>query len=316
MSLKSLEYKLYNLLENKNYEEIEVLIKNIKITDIISNGLLSNLLKYYIIIENKELINLLLNNNKLMKRDYLLLSQYYYNKNYNITIDIFNKIDFTKLETKDIDFIIINKMEKLLYLLDGQFISSSINLNTFSDKLKLYYIPEININIYLNLLEKKFSSKILNKLKNFKLLVPNITYIIDAGNILYSDCGNITIKSINGLKLILQKLDNLIIIIHEKHFSHPLITELISHYDYYLTPYKYYDDIFIIWLFLKFYTKCYIISNDKFEDHMYYLNFNRNDKNLLLQQIINFSIKNYNLIDIPTYSKCIQIIDNDIYIPN
>jgi len=316
MSLKSLEHKLYNLLENKNYEEIEILVKNIKITDIISNGLLSNLLKYYIIIENNELINLLLNNNKLMKRDYLLLCQYYYNKNNDNAINIFNKIDFNKLETKDIDFIIINKMDKILHLLDGYFIKSSINLNTFPDKLKLYYIPEININKYLNLLENKFSSKILKKLKNFKLLLPSVKYIIDAGNILHSDCGNITDKSINGLNSILQKLDNSIVIIHEKHFSNPLIVDVITQYNYYLTPYRYYDDIFIMWLFLKFYSKCYIISNDKFQDHIYYLNFNRNDNNLLLQQIINYSVENYNLNDIPTYSECIQIIDNYIYIPN
>ena len=123
-------------------------------------------------------------------------------------------------------------------------------------------------------------------------------------------------ESINGLIKILNNTVNNLIVIHPKHLKNDLIQKyILKHYKYYITPIYYDDDIIILWFFFKSQAKCNIITNDKFKNYNFILKLN-NDYNLLLQQIINYSISNYELHNINTYSKCIQIIDNNIYIPN
>ena len=175
-----------------------------------------------------------------------------------------------------------------------------MNFNNY----KLPYIKlQIKTNNYLNIIEKLFTDNIVNELNKIKL---DYEYIIDGGNILYSDKGKI---NINGLIKIIDKCNNSIIVIHKKHMKNNIIKNIISKYNYYETPYKFYDDLFILWFFFKKHS--YIITNDKFRDHNYNLNLEYN-YNILLQYIINYT-KKYELI----YKEhnFIHINDNNIYIP-
>uniref|UniRef100_A0A6C0H8X1 PRORP domain-containing protein n=1 Tax=viral metagenome TaxID=1070528 RepID=A0A6C0H8X1_9ZZZZ len=328
-----LAYKLYYLLCTHNYDEIEKIIKELDIENILlnngiilsldngitlplDNSILSNLLLYYIKITNNIMINHIYTNYNLMKRDYLKLIKYYFDNNFdNYLFLVINKINLNNLTNTDLDYLINNKIFKILYYLENLFLTTKIiNNNLNHNKLKLIYINDNNK--YLLLLQNNMKKHILINLIKFYEKYSTYDYIIDAGNILYSDKGNLTMESINGLIKILNNTVNNLIIIHPKHIKNNLIQKyILQNYKYYITPISYDDDIFILWFFFKSLSKCNIISNDKFKNYNFILKLNT-DYNLLLQQIINYSISNYELNNKHTYSNCIQIIDNHIYIPN
>lgn len=88
---------------------------------------------------------------------------------------------------------------------------------------------------------------------------------------------------------------------------------------YYLTPYNYDDDLFILWFFLHTNCQSFIISNDKYRDHIFNLNNLKNDKfqefkYIIKQQTISYDI-NMKCENFPTFSRCIQVSDK-IYIPH
>jgi len=298
-------FKLHKLILNKNYNEINniLLINDLDIL-LDNNGCLSNILLFYIYLNDNDNITKILSKNNLMKRDYLNIAKFYYNINYEKSLEVFKKINYHKLNNTDIDFLINNLLIKLLYELDELFIYSKIKSNNL-------------INLPYNKLLIN-NSKLIDKIE--ELIKPNYIYklnqisnkykfIIDAGNILYSYQGKINKNSLDGLEKIINNCKECLIIIHEKHFKNELIKNLIYKYDYFLTPYKYNDDLFILWLFLKFNIE--IITNDKFKDHNYNFNFEYN-YNILLQYIINYS-PNYDLI-YKEYNY-IKKINNKIYIP-
>ena len=301
--MKQLSYILYNSLNN-NENKIEDIINTYTLDNLLlNNGCLSNLLLYYINNKNEEKINYILTKNNLMKRDYLNISKYYYFFNFNKSLEVFKNINYYNLEIKDIDFLINNSLIKLLYELEGIFIKTTVNLNNFS--ISLPYIKlEINNLKYINEIEKLFTNNILNNLNKIKL---DYDYIIDAGNILYSNKGKF---NINGLINILNRCNNSLIIIHKKHLKIDIVKNIINNYNYFPTLYNYYDDLFILWFFLKKHS--YIISNDKFKDHNYNLKFEYN-YNILLQYIINYT-KEYELIH--KENNFIRINNNNIYIPH
>ena len=321
----AIEHHLYILLKEHKYQEIEELIIKHNLLFFTNNdlflkknsGILSNLIKYYIVKNNETVIRYIVAHDNLMKRDYLLISNYYYKFNYQLSEHVFDKLDLNSLESKDIDYIIDNVIIHFIYKLNGLFIKSNIKYNNSLDinNLKIFYINEESCIIYKKLIELKINFTILKKLKNFKLIIPEINFIIDAANILHSDCGNITDKSINGLKKILENTSNPLIIIHEKYFKNIEIKNILLQYNYYLTPFKHDDDLFILWFFFTFYSKSYIITNDLFKNHNFNFNF-KNDYNILLQQLICYSIDDYTISYPPIYSNCIQVNDDLIYIPN
>ena len=59
-------------------------------------------------------------------------------------------------------------------------------------------------------------------------------------------------------------------------------------------------------------TKCFIISNDKYRDHIFNFNISEKFKNIITQQTINYENK---INDYPKFSNCIQVIDDVIFIP-
>ena len=308
--MNKIGYTLYKLISESticNNNEINDII-NINGLDylLLNNGCLSNLLLYYIKNKNNININYISLKKNLMKRDYLNISKYYYDKDYIKSYIIFKNINYKNINTKDINFIINNGLVKLLFELEGLFITTTINYNNN----KLPYVKlkiNNNENNYINKIEENIDLKILNNLRKENL---KFDFIIDAGNILHSYQGTINKESINGLIKILNKCTNVLIVIHMKHFKNKLIKNIIKNYNYYLTPYNYNDDLFILWFFLN--THACIISNDKFKDHNYNFNFKYN-YNILLQYIISYS-SNYEL----NYKEhnFIRKHNNNIYIPN
>lgn len=298
-----------------------------------NNGIISNLLQYFINTSDNNNINYIINFNdiSLMKRDYLHLIKYYYSKNINLAIAIF--INFLKkdiLLSKDLDYLIDNKLFAIIKYLDGLFIQTASinNLQIVNHNLKLYYLDS-NINEKLiNFFEEKF---LLNYKKNLFNFIEKYKYdiIIDGGNVLHSKNGTIDYNSIIDLKNIICKIqkdysNSILLVIHEKHCKKfPKLITIIKELgiNYYLTPYNMNDDIFIIWFFLKTNTRAFIISNDKFKDHVFYLTKQNQYDIHQFSHIINQQTLNYDIITMiiatkPEYSKCIQVLNNNIYIPN
>lgn len=95
---------------------------------------------------------------------------------------------------------------------------------------------------------------------------------------------------------------------------------------YYLTPYAINDDLFILWFFLKTKSTAFLISNDKFRDHIFKFetsqkklksDFNLNQfYHIIQQQKLEYNIDNYKINSKPIVSKCIQVIDNNIFVPH
>jgi hypothetical protein len=120
-----------------------------------------------------------------------------------------------------------------------------------------------------------------------------------------------------------------LLIIHRKHTkTFPnLINQLKSiGVTYFLTPYKVNDDIFILWFFLNIETKPYIITNDKYRDHIFHfetVNKKENTnlsmsqfKHVLSQQSLEYDITNNTISQPIRVSRCIHKIENKIYIPH
>lgn len=301
----NISWKLHTLLLDNNLEEINEIVDSIKEIDY-DNGIITNILLYYIKIDNKEKINYFLEDNfkvKLMKRDYLNIMVY--NKKYLYLFD--TVINNFELLDKDLDFIIKNKLD-VLHKLDGYFLKNSSNYaNTINTNLlKLYYLDEKSIELMLNLIEKEII--ITDKLN--ELLKINYDNIIDCGNIIYNNQGKI---NYNNLNIINQLTGNNLLIIHTKHKKN-LNSNIIKN-NIYFTPYKFNDDLYILYFFLKMKTKCFIISNDKYRDHIFNFNISEKFKNIITQQTINYNLDNNKINDYPTFSNCIQVINNLIFIP-
>lgn len=334
----------------------DILINNYKLDDLINtkhNGLITNLLNIYIYNKNDKMITEILDkieiltDFKLMKRDYLNLINYYYSIDYDKSIYIFDNYIYSQdpswtlsyqnrfiLLNKDIDFLIQNKLYKILQKLDGLFIdtpnfliNNELTIHTDCNNLKLYYLSEFKINNILEKVELLIPPTIIKSMNSFLIKNNKYNIILDAGNIIHNRKGIICNNSINDLNKIINYYYNMnyniLVIIHKKHIKiYPKILDICNNINisYYLTPYNYNDDLFIIWFFLKSIYRPYIISNDKYTDHIFNLDIATFDKTLEFKYIIKQQTLNYNtdifyIEKMPSYSHCIQIIDNIIYIP-
>ena len=319
-----MEYLLYRSIDDS--EKMEQLIQEIGFDNIIkskNNGMISNILYHYIKLNKQQYIELILNNVELMKRDHLRLACYYYDTNFEISDKIFTENILMKynlntdyiISTKDIDYMIENKMFKLLAKLENIFIECSIQhideISNF-DRFKLVDIP----------LESR--QEILMKL-NLKMKGYNERYnmIIDGGSVIHNRGGQVRKNSLKDLINISLKCDRPLIVIHKRHLKtfNNMIDEFKKHnIPYYLTPPNHNDDIYILWFFLNN-VGSFILSNDKYRDHIFNLETKNKNTNsqfniILAQQTLKFNCTNMWIQSKPTYSRCIQNIDNNLYIPH
>lgn len=318
-----------------------------------NSGLISNILTWFISTGNNLMINQLISevnqisNFKLMKRDYMNLVCYFYHTDYPKAQMYFETEIICKktnantsiIQTKDIDFILSNRLNKMLKYLSGLFICSSSNfanpiVQADGNFKKFTIKPE---------LEKYLLEKITNSMESYSKTCEkfyaqnkkNYYAIIDAGNVLHGRKGKITSESIADLEQIIittkKQIGEPLIVVHKKHIkSYEKLQEVFirTNSTYFLTPYNFNDDIFIMWFFVKSGCSAYIISNDKYRDHIFTyqsslkIYFKDNDasmcefSNVIKEQTIGYQLEPCQIESPLVYSNCIQIIGNYAYVPH
>jgi hypothetical protein len=350
-SVNQLAFLLYQT--NNSQELVNQLILTFTLENLVktkNNGLISNLLVYFISIgDTNKIMEILkysqMNNFTMMKRDYLNLAKYFYQIDIDISMKFFSQVLIrTSTNTdsiilsKDIDFIIENKMFNLLTLISGLFIESS-NLdyplvNADEKSLELKTIDsDINLNIK-QYIEKILGIDMVSQLKHYvSLQTKSFDAIIDGGNVLHSRTGHINPNSLSDLEIIISQvkknIGNSLLVIHRRHLkTWPNLTSHLNKLkqSYYLTPYNMNDDTFILWFFLNYNSTPFIISNDRYRDHIFKFETSKKSSgsiynfsqfnHILHQQTLGYDILTQNIDFKPRYSKCIQIQNDKIYVPH
>jgi len=319
-----ISYIIYNKIKNELYDEsIKLLFEN---KNEISNQEYYSLLirchvgkKQYVEVENLLFDNKL----KLMKRDYMLYVNELYTRDILKSINVFNfMIKNYEINSKDIDFLINNNLRDLFLGLNNVYINTSLekNVSNIDCKLKILNFDDLELNKICEIIKDKINIKCLNVLKN-KIQKYKYKYVLDGGNILLYNKGKTNFKSYKFLISMLEKLkdENPLLVIHHKYLKkgnnkniNNLIDNLYKNYknNIFTTPYKNNDDYYI--LYSSLILRIPIISNDNFKDHIFFVG-QKTLKNFLNRYVLKYD--NLNIETIKTYSKCIQIIDGNIYIP-
>ena len=311
INVKVLSRQFYEYISYKELDSIQKIIDEYTLTTLANTknkGLISLILQYGIIIDNTEIIELI-KPYLSMTRDFLHLIVYN-REDVEKCSDIFKNINLELFLQKDVEFLIENKLYFLLPCLEGMFLKLDIEGSCiYNSKLKKY--PLENPVKYVPIFSMGINSKILNQFND--VISKNYNYIIDAGNILFSQTGQIGTHSIEDLKTVVAAYPDSLIIIHKRHLKDKKILEVIQGKLYYATPPNMNDDLFIILAYLK--NQVNIITNDNFKDHTIdnnYLRFHIND---ILIKYTNDNGK-FTFNPICEYTECIQVIDDCVYIPS
>lgn len=345
---KKFNHELYKYIKSNQIAEAKILISkgfennNFSLKD--KRGFISLALNFYMTIKNDSDIDnlIILNKKNVMKRDLLKYCKYYYDYNFKKANDIFIYLkENYYLDNSNLDFILENKMFKFLPLLEGKYLYTKLTDNIIEDKsiLKQYKFENKIKNTTLDLIKNKINfTRIENFCKNIKF---ENNIIIDAGNLLHCESGIITINSYNILLNAINFLKKCglkpIIIIHNKHLKiksrgctkNDRIISIIKKIRdentsfIFETPYNQNDDLYIIYLALKYQVK--VLTEDNFKDHIYNFKSNKLDSeenlienylsDLLVKYKTDISSFEINKNDLIKATNCIQIINNVIYIP-
>lgn len=328
-------YILHKYYQEKDYMKINELIDTFSLNHLLSydhKGVTSILLSYYLETEKSPLCGNALyiysNVKNLMKRDYLNLIKSIYNDDYIKAEETFYKI-IMNIKEKDIIFLLENKLYRLLYCLNGMFITINSRLDTKDLNIvnmipnnSLYYLPDMISNIMLDYIINSINNK--DEIEKLNSMVAcDYKVIVDGGNIIHNKDGRIDINSLptlmNVIRLATNKIGKTLLILHQRHISTlPNLLEnlRLNEINYYLTPYSKNDDLYILYMFLKLRTS-YIVTNDMYKDHINNIKINDIYKKILsgvLEQQTIGNIYRY-MKDTKIYSKCIQKYGNTIYIP-
>jgi hypothetical protein len=289
-----------------------------------NNGIISNILINAIERNDSQTIELISNQSNLMKRDLLKLIKYY-KDNPKILLNLIDRVQ-PLISGEDLSWIISNNLTQILEKCVGKFL--------VMDSKDFKIIPDIESDIRLEVktleqeLCESIKSSIIKEIDNPKIFTKikaetkQYNIIIDGGNVIHSLNGRISESSYTILEKIIEhcksKFKNVLLVIHKLHWNkHPKIVDIItkSGIDYYISPPNYYDDLFIMWYYVCN-PNSYILSNDKFSDHFYYLNKDPQFKYISTERVLNYNIKKNIEITIPkTVSLCIQKIEDNIWIP-
>jgi len=289
-----------------------------------NNGIISNILINAIERNDSQTIELIRNQSNLMKRDILKLIKYY-KDNPKILLNLIDRV-VPLITGEDLSWIISNNLTQILEKCIGKFL--------VMDNKDFKIIPDIESDIRLEVktlnqeLCESIKSSIVKKIDNPKIFTKiksdpkQYNIIIDGGNVIHSLNGRVSGASYIILEKIIEqcksKFGNVLLVIHKLHWKkHPKIVDIVtkSGIDYYISPPNYYDDLFIMWYYVCN-PNSYIVSNDKFSDHFYYLNQDPQFKYISTERVLNYSIKKSIEIANPkTVSLCIQKIEDTIWIP-
>jgi len=275
----------------------------------------NNLHNKFLINEN-EYIHLI----KLYSNDYEKLD-FIFNDMKNNILEISTKFKNLLLEKNKYSKLIkLDKQNKCLHCND------IMKLNDLSIKDKLNLSNNIKFNYF-----KKYSKE-LKKFEDF-LQNKKIDIFIDAGNIMFYQERKITFNSFKKIDLIFKKLkknNNVLIIIHQRHYNNlkkielnktqiKIIKDMYKSWNIYQTPYHLNDDWYFIYGSLLN-DKSFIVTNDKLRDHQFKISEKTNINNTLSKFIDKFVIRydfinkiynnnNINIIFPNTFSTEIQKIN-------
>ena len=262
-------------------------------------GLTTLLLRYYIIHKKTDKITDMLYNNKLlMKRDYLTCLEYFLEtskESYDIIQYIYSMIH--DIETKDIDIMIKNGWFELIKKFEGYPVKCSYTSNMSNTRMLKRYMFDVSK------MKEKYFERIKNK-EEIDVLLKGADVLIDGANMAHLK-GSFDFSILPKLIIELERLGySPRIILHERH----IITDSFIKKYLIRTPIYRNDDDYMIYGMLQY--NMMVLSNDMFRDHL-------KDMDVYTKCYTNSMTMKYynNTIIIPTHSKCIQVIDDIIYIP-
>ena len=278
-----------------------------------------------------------------MKRDYFALMVY--NPDPEYCVHLFTRyIDAALLDSKDIRFMIENRLAFLFRYLDGKFLHDSNSespppcdlscLSRYSLQGCDYYIQKI-----VSRMEKNPKNKFQQHVPVLKKLDQIVPYnaIIDGGNVLHSRNGIPCPDDLNTMIQIVRLNGcNPLVVIHKSHTDEqfnpayaPRINQMLRDVPHIVTPAGMNDDLFILIAYLvriqqQPRSRVCIITRDTYTDHME--TFKKTDKNVsddfgkyLASDLISFvnTHGNLNLCGsiVQPFSHCIQIVEPYAYIP-
>ncbi len=272
-------------------------------------GITTLLIRYYIDMDMMEKVMEYLYMDDLMKRDYLAILDYIYARNYNdahsnidIIAYIYSRIDV--IETKDVNRMIDNKWFDLLKRFDGYPVMTSYEPNDDGNKCIIYegihrqHITKM-MDTYVERIEVKDSNKELVE------CMKDVDIIIDGANMSYVS-GQFKPNELVSIVKMLERMHYRVKIVF--HPTRQITIPFLQPYIIY-TPKFRNDDDYLIYGMLKF--SKMVLTNDLFRDHV--KNMDLYTKCYVESKTIRYFKKN---LIIPRYSKCIQVIDNGIYIPS
>lgn len=339
--INNIANEVYNLIKNNQLDKANNILDINK--DKILNQeyltfkirILLNLKKY------DEVYKILTNNqNKLMKRDFFDFIKIYYYINMKKCIYLFNNFvkDKYNITTKDIDFLIDNKLFHVIRLLKGYYIETNrpghlnsdiLNLNDYkTNKIILEVIKKMN-NILSN---KNISKDLWNRGLDHDV-------ILDCGNILnsfgtFKDDKRFVSK--NSYKYLFKIIANIklyfknpLLIIYEEHLeinenkSNGIIKYInrlnkinLEYNNILMVPKKGIDDDIFILINSLIY-KIPILTNDQFRNYIdEYKSINNDFKNFVSDYTFGHCKNNNKLYKWRKNSKRIIINDSNIYVPS
>ena len=284
-----------------------------------------------------------------MKRDYFALM--IYNRDPEYCVHLFTRyIDAAILDSKDIRFMIENRLTFLFRYLDGKFLYDSQTAGELVDSdsvsgLSRYTLQECEHYIQKIIAQiekdpKNKSQQHVAVLKNLEKTAPLYDAIIDGGNVLHSYNGSPNPDDLNAMiQLVRRSGCSPLVVIHKSHTDErrnpsyaPRINAILRDVPHITTPIGLNDDLFILLAYLmrikkeerKNSSRVSIVTRDTYTDHMD--KFKSAEKDVsddfgkyLASDLVSFvndgggRIMQFQLQ--PVISHCIQIVEPHAYIP-
>jgi len=287
-----------------------------------------------------------------MKRDYFALMVY--NRDPEYCAHLFTRyIDAALLDSKDIRFMIENRLTFLFRYLDGKFLNDFQSasgddtgefveycepcLSRYTLQGCEYYIQKIVAQIEKD--PKNKTQQHLPVLKKLEKLIPLYDAIIDSGNVLHSYNGTPNPEDLNAMIQVVRRNGcSPLVVIHKSHTDEqrnpsyaPRINAMLRDVPHITTPAGLNDDLFILVAYLlriqkeerKNGSRISIITRDTYTDHMD--KFKHTEKDVSddfgkylasdLVPFVNDGGGNIRLHLQPMISHCIQVVEPHAYVP-
>ena len=335
---------IHDCLDNNDTESLKSIFNHDKIEEVYKKnhkGLHHLILRYFLQINNEQMyvsyINRLVTDNKASKRNLILYVHYLISNNriknaFQIyEYYIINKFDIVE---KDIELMVKHELGRYLLkyfhkyhitINNKDITSYSVNGKVCSNcnhVLEKFLITDQEQQQLLIIIQKNISKNDYTDLVS-KCRSKDYNCVVDGGNVMYYGTGNINRSNYERLICVLEQLKNNckpLLVLHRRHFNRQnkkkysdLIQRIKTICPLYLTPYHQNDDIYILGAAIL--KKSYIVTNDKFRDHIF--NLNRNHRDLIYdlskEHIINYTIDDYNVLHLKEmipYSHRIQISES------